>query len=240
MPLYPFCVIDDVQSLNPHRPTYGASTKPTSIQVKKFMLDIYSQILSICQASGYDIDNLHETSSTVALAITAGDDTTIALADATGISEGDIVNIKGVTSGLRAWEFCEVETVSSNNITMDISNSYDAGSSVYLINNALNTLRKINAYGAAWMAEESAFMGTAVNRSDHADALKEYYFGNEENMSGLWAIRNIPGFLIGASTTDEAQVIRSSLTTQGSYYGELDGDIDSSAIDPEFEKDMKF
>ena len=235
MPLYPFCVIGDVQALNQHRPTYGAATKPTSTQVNNFMLEICGQITAICDKAGYDKDNFHETSDTVALAITAGTPATFDVTDGDNFSKGDMIKIEGLTSGVRSWEFVEISGISSDTLSATVISAYDASSvTVYTVNHALNNLRKINAFGAAWMAEEATFMGISPNRSEHAEVLKESYFGNKENRSGLWAIENIPGFLVGATVDSEAMAVRSKLSTYN-YEHSTDSDID-----PIFEKDEKF
>jgi len=224
--IYPYCVNGDVSALNQHR-TYDANSKPTLTQVKQFMLEIASQIKAICDVAGYDTDNFHSITSTIADAITAGDDQTVNVASGDGSSfvKGDLIKIEGLTSGVRAWEFTEIEGISTDTLTIDAANSYDASSvTVYVVNDALNSLRSINAIGAAWKAEEAAFMGVSPNQSDHAEKLKELYFGNEENMSGLWAIMNIPGFLVGATTDTEAAVKRSTIDSYG-IQNETDSDV---------------
>ena len=212
--IYPFCTSDDVQAVNQHR-SYTTTSKPKLAQVKNFMLQISDQMRGIADASGYDTDNFYQYSSAVALAITAGDGIDVILSDATNFSIGDLVKIEGTNLGLRYWEFAEVTGKSSNTLTLDIANNYDAGSTFYVVNSALNTLRNINSIGAAWMAEEAVFMGVSPNRSEHAETLRELYFGNEENKSGLWAIENIPGFLVGATQTSEAKENRSPLDSYG-------------------------
>lgn len=230
MPLYPYCQLSDVSSKNLHR-TYDASSTPTSTQVTQYTLDIYSQIKGIVQQAGYDVNNLHETSSTIAEAITAGA-VTPDFADATGFSKGDLIKLEGLTSGLRAWEFAEIISVSSDTVGFTAANSYDAASvSVYLVNTAMAALREINAVGAAWKAEESTFMGVSPNRSEHAETLRELYFGNEDNFYGLWAIMNMPEFLPGATKTSDAPETTALIASYGS---ENSGDSD---VEPRLEID---
>ena len=212
--IYPFCTSDDIKAINQQR-TYDSESKPTLTQVKKFMLEISDQIRGIANAAGYDIDNFHQYNSTVALAVTAGDAIDVILSDATNFTIGDLVKIQGTNLGLRFYEFSEITNKSSNTLTLDIADNYDAGANFFVINGALNQLRNINAVGAAWMAEEATFMGVTPNRSEHAEVLRELYFGNEENKSGLWAIENIPGCLIGATVTSEAIEIRSQINSYG-------------------------
>ena len=47
-------------------------------------------------------------------------------------------------------------------------------------------------------------MGVAPNQSDHAETLWKQFIGSEETYDGIWAIRNVPNFLYGASLTAEA------------------------------------
>jgi hypothetical protein len=158
-------------------------------------------------AYGYDMDNIHATESAIAGAITAGDDKECALTAGHGsnFAKGDRIFLTGLTSGVRAWEFTEIKAISTDTITIDVTNSYDAASvSVYLVNSAVDVLRDLNTIGAAAMAEEAAFMGTSPNRSDHAEKLWERFYGSEITQNGIWALKNIAGYLYGATTTDDA------------------------------------
>ena len=232
--IYPYCVSADVSALNQQR-TYNATSKPTLTQVKDFMLRIASQIKAVCNNAGYDVDNFHEYSSSCSDSVSAGSSVDIELLDATDFSTGDLVKIEGKSSGARVWEFAEIITKSSNTITVDtLSNSYDANLTCYIINGALNTLREINAVGAAWKTEQATFFGGSPNQSDHAEALKEEYYGNEENMSGLWAITNIPNFLEGATTDSQSTQKRSFIDSYGIQ------NENAEDVEPKFEIDSEW
>jgi hypothetical protein len=204
--IYPWCVIGDVQAYNQQRPTYGAATKPTNTQVNEFIDRIASRLRGLISSYGYDVDNIHAVSSTVAGAITAGSDVALTVADGTGFTENSKILIVGLTSGVRTWEYDIIKTVSGTTVTITtIDNNYDAASvTVYQINDAMEIVRDLNALGAAAMAEEAVFMGASPNRSDHAEKLWERFYGSEETQYGLWAIENIPDFLYGATQTDQA------------------------------------
>ena len=212
--IYPFCITDDVSAINQHR-IYDSSSKPALTQVKNFMLQISDQMRGVADAAGYNVDNFHQYNSTVTLTITAGDAIDVILADATNFSIGDLVKIEGTNLGLRFWEFAEIIGKSSNTLTLNIANNYDAGANFYVVDGALNQLRNINAIGAGWMVEESVFMGVTPNRSEHAESLRELFFGDAENKSGLWAIENIPGYLVGATVTTKTAEVRSQLDSYG-------------------------
>jgi len=237
MPTYPFCVIDDVQKYNPHRSTYSASTKPTSTQVNEFMDEIAAQLVAVSSDAGYDTDNFTDYSQ-VALAITAGDDVAVAVTtgDGSQFSTGDRVMIAGLSSAAaRQKEYAIVKSVSTDTVTLDTVDSNYAASSVYLylVSRAWDTLRKLNAIGAAAMAEQSAHMGVAPNESDHAEKLWAQYYGSEETMDGLWAIANIEGYLVGATVTGAA-VEKAYMKSYGS---ENSTDAD---VEPRFEIDTDF
>jgi len=205
MPIYPFCIVSDIQALNQHRQTYATTTKPTLVQVNKFIDEIASRLRAIVSSCGYDLSNLYDYNSTVADALTAGSNVSVTLASAVNFSKGDIVKLEGLTSGVRAWEYTVVEAKSSNILTLDLVNSYDAANvTIYVVNEALQILRELNAIGAAARAEEAVFMGVTPNQSDHAETLWKQFNGSEETYDGIWAIRNVPNFLYGASLTDEA------------------------------------
>ena len=224
MPLYGYCELSDVSAKNLHR-TYDASSTPTSTQVDQYIIDIYSQVKGVVQQAGYDVDNIHEVSSTVALSITSGDDVQIVVEDGSEFNVGDTVKLEGLTSGIAKWEFDSITAISSNTLTIaTIGNNYDAASvTVYTVNTAMAALREINAVGAAWKAEESTFMGVSPNRSEHSETLRELYFGNDENFSGLWAIMNMPEFLPGATKTSDAPETTALISSYGS---ENSGDTD--------------
>lgn len=228
--MYPFCVVSDVEGYNQQRSSYSTSTHPTLVEVNGFMLRIANEIRSVANSSGYDIDNFHETSTTVALAITT---TSFDVASATGLSVGNIIKVEGFASSVVAWEFTTIKTIVGTTVTVSDTLTYDAGANIYLVNVALDILRYLNAIGAAARAEESAFMGSAPNKSDHAETLWAQYYGSEEFKNGLWAIANLPGYLIGATTTDDA-VENQTIQSYGSQH-ETDSDVD-----PVFEKDMNF
>ena len=208
MPEYPYCIVADVQKRNQHRPTYSATTKPTETQVKDFIDEIAAHLNAICADSGYNLDNLSN-SSTVALAITAGTDVVVAVATGEGsnFSVGDEVFIQGLSAvAVRQVEYDVVKAVSTDNITIStVGNTYAAASvTLNVMNDAMTTLRRLNSVGAAWKAERDTFMGTSPNKSDHAEALEKEYFGSEESCDGIWAIKNVEDYLRGAETTDEA------------------------------------
>lgn len=236
MALYPFCVVGDVEKHNQNRDTYDTASNPTLSQVNNMMLDIYADMIGVIESAGYDTDNLHETDSTVALAITGSSTAqAVTLASVTGFSAGDVIKIQGLTSGLRAWEFTEISAVSATQITAIITGSYDAASvTIYVVNHALQILRSINAIGAAWKAEEADFMGTAPNQSDHAEMLKEIYIGSPETRSGLWAITNLTEYLKGATKLDTTIARRSPIT---SYNAVHSTDTD---VEPEITKDIEW
>lgn len=237
MALFPFCVIGDVQKRNPHRDTYGSGTKPTDVQVKEFMDDYAAKLRAICAEVGYDVDNLHEVKGHVALAVTAGSDKEVAVASGEGeaFAVGDLLWLCGLKDGIRYWEFDTLKAKSGDSLTITtVDNPYDADTlDVYVINDALQILRDLNSLGAAHEAEKVAFMGSAPNRSDHAEALWEQYQGDEDNPRGVWAIQNLPGYLRGA-TVSESGVVRIGLQSYGSEHPTDDD------VQPVITRDMDF
>lgn len=231
MALYPFCIIGDVEAYNQHlgSSTYGASTKPTSTQVNKWILDIAASIRSVLNTSGYDVDNIHDSSDTVALAIAAGSNKDVVVTDADNFSVGDMVHICGSVTGVLKHEFVNVLSVTSliNTIRLDtVANSYDAGTAtLYVVNEALRILRDLNALGAASLADEGSIMGVSPNKSEHAEVLWKRYLGSKESMSGLWAIQNMDDYLLGATQTTEA-VDRATIQSYGSEHTD-DDDVEA-------------
>jgi len=223
--MYPFCVIGDVQAYNQHAPTYGSSTKPTSAQIEKWILDIAASLRAIMGSSGYDIDNLHESSDTVALAITAGNNKAVVVVDADNFAVGDVVHVCGSATGVLKHEFANIITVVSatNTITIDtLANAYDAGTvTIYVVNEALRIIRDLNALGSASLADEGAIMGVSPNKSAHAEMLWARYLGSKESLSGLWAIQNLEDYLYGATQTTEA-MSRATIQSYGSEHTDDD------------------
>ena len=204
MPDYPFCTRSDVEARLLQRQTFSSSTKPTAAQVDQYIDEIASKLRGIVTAAGYDVDNLHAVSTETTAAISSGSDVSISVSDGSSFAAGDKIKIEGAYSGARVCEFTTVKSVSGNTLTADLSNSYDSGAAVKAVNDALEILRDLNAIGAAAMAEQYTFMGVSPNRSEHADRLWEEFNGSEEKANGIWAVRHIPGYLRGATTTDEA------------------------------------
>jgi hypothetical protein len=234
---FPYCAVTDVQAKNPHRDTYGSGTKPTSTQVTEFIQQIAAHLRAVASDAGYDVDNFHETSDTVALAVTAGSNVDVVVTDADNFTAGDAVFVYGTYGGALKTEFANVIVVTpaTDTIRIDVlANSYAAASvHILVLNDALRTLKRLNAIGAAAMAEETAFMGISPNKSDHAEKLWEQYRGSEKTLDGLWAIQNIPEFLIGATETTGAA---SSLSCES--YGEQHST--DSDVEPTFEIDQEF
>jgi len=202
--IYPFCVAGDVSAKNQSR-TYDANSNPSSTELAEFIDTIASKLRNICNAAGYDLDNIAGVSSTVALEIAAGSDKEVVVADGTGFTEGQRIMITGLEADIRKVEFDYLTAVSGTTLTIKtVDETYQAvTATIAVINDALQELRDLNAIGAAAMAEDAAFAGMAPNRSEHAETLWEQFWGNEEHGNGVWAIRNIPDYLYGATTTDD-------------------------------------
>ena len=232
MPEFPFCVIGDVEEITAQHLTgsaYSGSTKPTSTQVKKFMDERAEHIRAVCVDAGYDIDNFHENSSTVAAAITSGSDKelTVASGEGTNFSAGNDVFITGLKDGARTFEFDYVKSVSGDVVTIKtIDNAYDENTvTLFVVNGALTTLRKTNALGAAAMALEAQYASASPNDSEQEVDLWDRFNGNKKNQFGLWAIKNVPGFLRGATVLSEA-VIEATLKSYGSEHS-MDDDVEA-------------
>lgn len=221
MPEYPYCIVADVQKRNQHRPTYSATTKPTETQVESFIDEIAAHLRAICEDSGYNLDNLSN-SGTVALGISAGSDVVVAVASGEGsnFSVGDEVFIQGLSAdAVRQVEFDIVTDVTGDSVAIaTVDNTYAAASvTINVLNDAMTTLRRLNSVGAAWKAERDTFMGTSPNKSEHAEALEQEYFGSEESCDGIWAIKNVEDYLRGAETTDEA-IEEHTITSYGANH----------------------
>lgn len=235
MPDYPYCEIQDVQARNQQRPTYSDTSNPTKDQVLEFINNYATKLESIVNAAGYDINNIHQISSTVAATIAQGTyvDVNVTTGEGQNFEKGNDIKIEGLTSGIKNWEFDEISNISGDTITVKtIDNDYDSNSvTVKKQNSAMRILRDLNAIGAAHETEKSAFMGASPNRSEHAEALMEQYLGSEETQDGIWAISNIPNYLIDATITIEAL----EELTISSYGSEHEDDEDVQAV---FTKDM--
>jgi hypothetical protein len=229
MARFPFCIIDDVQQHNQSRKTYDESSTPSSVHVLDFMDNVSDEIRSVASTSGYDIDNLHEVSSTVALAVTAGTGKAVIVASEVGFAAGDQVFYSGVASGVRVYGYTYLTGVTAVSHTLTLANvtgAMDAGTcTIYLVNSAIRVLRSLNAIGAAAFTEQAAYLGTSQDKSEHAEALWAQYYGSEEIPVGLWAIRNTPNYLLGASVTSTASH-RDTIVSYGSEHS-TDDDVEA-------------
>jgi hypothetical protein len=210
---------------NQSRPTYSGSTKPTSTQVLDFMDNIADEMRSVASTAGYDIDNLHETLATVALGIDAGSAKVVTPSAVTGFAVGDSVYLNGLAVGVRINQFTYLTAVSTTLTLANVANGVDAGCKIYIVNDALRILRNINAIGAAAQAERSATLGDSQEPNAHAEALWDQYLGSEETHGGLWAIANVPNFLLGASITSGAAQ-RETISSYGSEHS-TDDDVEA-------------
>jgi len=235
--IYPFCTVEDVERLSVHGEAFSVSTQPTLAQVGDFIRDIEGHIRSVLTQAGYDQENLHEISGTVALAITAGDDVDVDVATGQGASfeAQQTVKIEGLTSGVQTWEYVTVKSVSGDTITLTtVENNYDIGTvTLYVVNTALRILRDLNALGATAKTEDSYLTGMTRSDTEHQSKYWSQYNGSEKTQYGLWAILNVNGFLDGASITTES-VVRGDLE---SYGREHESDAD---VEPWFTRDMEF
>lgn len=226
--LLPYCIVADVSAKNQQR-NYSASTNPTETQVTGFIFDIDGEINLILKQAGYDPDSLYLVQSTVAAEIIAGSDVAVTVADGDNFAVGDLCKIEGYVDGDPTWEYQRLKSKSGDALTFaTIDESYDAGSTISTAGNTIKWLRDLNATGAAWRAEEYAFMGISPNQSDHAEVLKDTYFGSEENCTGLWAIKNIPNFLEDVVDTGDQVVTRTQIQ---SYAEQHEGDADLEQMD---------
>jgi len=229
MARFPFCVIEDVQQHNQSRATFSGTTKPTSTQVTAFMDNIADEIKSIASTSGYNINSLHEVSATVALAVTTGANKAVVVSSTDGFVLVDDILMTGLTGTTRVWQVTYVTAIvpSTNTITLaNVATATDAGTTtLYVYNSALRILRNLNAIGAAAQAEQAAYLGTSQDKSEHAEALWMQYYGSEETQGGLWAIKNIPNYLLGATVTSSA-AHRDTITSYGSEHS-TDDDVEA-------------
>jgi hypothetical protein len=234
MPIYPFCTISDTQAFTQHRPAYSASTKPTSDQVNEFIAEIRSRIQRSLIIGGYDVDNLHEYKTSVAAAITQGNNVDLIVANVSGIAAGDVIKLEGTSSGALKWEFCNVISVTGTTVRLaTVVNNYDAGCYAIVVNHSLRILKTLNAIGSAAMAEENTFMGTSPNKSEHAETLWKHFNGSKDNPEGLWAIEHVEDYLPDAETTEAAPAARSEPKSYGSEHTD-ESDVEAKiAIDDE-------
>ena len=234
---YPYCTVSDVEALNSQGETFSTSTKPTLVQVTKFLFDIASSMRSLISAAGYDVDNLFQVDSEVSGAITAGSDVEVAVPTGEGASYAaqEEIKIEGLSSGVLKWEFCTIKSISTDTLTITtIANSYDAATvTIKLMNVALRIVRDVNDLGVAAMAEDSAFAGISPVESNRQTKYWERYYGSKTVRSGIWAIENIPDYLLGADKTSDAKADISI----SSYQSNNSGDDDIDAV---FTKDMNF
>jgi hypothetical protein len=225
MARFPFCIISDVQQHNQSRATFSASTKPTNTQVLDFMDNIADEIRTIAGSSGYDIDNFHEASATIALGVDAGSGKVVTPSSVSDFSVGDSVYMVGFATGVRVYQYTYITAKSTTLTLATVTNEVDAGSTLYLVNSALRILRNLNAIGAAAQTEQAAYLGTSQDKAEHSEALWAQYYGSEELPVGLWAIRNTPNFLLGASVTSTA-AHRDTITSYGSEHS-TDSDVEA-------------
>ena len=212
MPRFPFCVTADVQR-HVKGIVFGTSSKPTSTEVDSFIDDIADEIRGVMEGNGYDTDNIHEVSATVALAITAGSNVVVTPSTVAGFAVADEVKIEGLSSGVRKSETQVIKALSTTMTIATVANNYDAGTvTLKLVNTALKILKSLNAVGAAAKAVESGMLAITPNKSDLAESLREQYYGSEETQGGLWAISHLSNFLVDAGSSSSSRTIRTYLS----------------------------
>lgn len=210
--IYPFCDVSDIESLirQNHPETdnkaFGASTTPTLTEVKKWLDQITSSLRSACSTAGYDLDNLHETGETITDTLDAGDDKEITSVDGTVYNAGETLKIEGLDTSVRKWEFVTLKSISTNTLTIaTVANSYDGASySLCVVNEALSILRDLCIYGVAARIEEALLVGISEDENKHVQGLWKKFYGSKETQSGIWGIKNIEEYLLGATRTTEA------------------------------------
>ena len=114
-----------------------------------------------------------------------------------------------------------------------VSNSYSADAVIKEANDAMQIIRHICVLGVSLNIEKSIFSGSDPNISNRYEEIRDQYFGDKKNQSGIWAIQNVEDFLRGATQTGEA----AERATLQSYGSEHEGDTD---VKPVIEKDMDF
>jgi len=239
MPLYDFCVVSDVEAVvrsqNPTK-AYSVTTKPTLVEVQRFIKETTDHLMSVCDLAGYTTTAFHEASSTVALAITAAA-TTVTVANGTQFSAGDTGKVCGLASGIPTIEFIDIKSISGNILaTSAFVNSYTALTvTIYVVNSALRILRDICAVGTAAKALQAGLMGVSPNKNEKIDELWIRYNGSEETAWGLWAIQNLASFLRGATIGSDA--VTSATISSYNEQNEYDTSVD---IGPTIERDMDF
>jgi len=165
----------------------------------------------------------------VALAISS---VSFDVVDGSQFAVGETIKLEGTDSGVPVWEFQSIIAISSNTLILGaITNDYDAGAVIKVVNNALGFLRNINAVGAAWMSEQAAVMQVAPNAGEHAETLRLQYYGSEDSPGGLWAIKNIPGFLDDAPNADDLEV---EAPLPQSYAAENSNDTDVQKLEIDY------
>ena len=198
-----YCTSDDVARKNQLR-AYSTGTAFNINDVNEYIARIANEINLTCKANGYDIDSFADYSTTTTTALSAGSSVSATLTSASGFQAASSCMIWGVVSNVEVFEIITVESVSGNVVTFSsVTNSFDSGATIEIVNDALGFLRDLNATGAAWRSEDSVLMGQSPNFSEHAEMLRDLYLGTEENQSGLWAIRNLPNYLHNEVDTDE-------------------------------------
>jgi hypothetical protein len=210
--MYPYCVIADVELLTLQGQSGGAystTTRPTAVQVNEFIDRIAASLRGLLRDAGYDTDNLYEKKDSVALAITSGASKKVVVVDADNFAVSNLVKLEGAVSTARKWEFCSVTAINSttNEVTLDlVANGYDAGASITVIYDALLILRDLNSIGSAAKSDMASFMSISPSQSERAKEFWKLYWGSEQTRDGIWAIKNVPGFLGGATQTTLAAV----------------------------------
>jgi len=221
-----FCSLADVTE-KIQQYTFDDSSEPNTTEIKNFIKLASNHLRLILFGAGYDPDNLHDVSDTIALSITAGTDVSVIVTDGSQFTTKDDVLIYGLSNGIVTIDKANIKSISGDTLTLDIVTfNFEANVTLYVVNSALGFVSDLNAYGAACQTMQNAFQSISPNESNYSKSLCDKYYGSKNTQDGIWAIQNIPGLL--DAVVDEEQ--KETNLTVSSYMAKNSTDDDLQKI----------
>ena len=192
----PYCNSNDIFAINQKRP-YDATSNPSLNEVKDWMFQAFARINIALRESGYSSPATPSVTTELSAAPASGA-ATISVDAVTSFEQGSVLRLISATA--LTDEFIRIKSIASLVVSVEpaLGSAYAVDDDVWLMNNGLLVLRRINALGTAAVAEESGFMGLSPNRSQHALTLKEQFEIELVN------IRTRPDYLYDLTTNNNA------------------------------------
>lgn len=198
-----YCSLDDVKDvLTQYDETIVAAGNLDENKLRRFISQAYGRINSALARGSYQVPAVNTTKQTMSGSLSASANvvTINQVSDGSAFTEGDTVRIHGPSGSGYNDEFTSVVAISGNLVdVLWLNNSYDADSTIEVVIEGMETLRHLNAQGAALLATGALTLGYSDASNDKEDNLTDAFSkGCQDIQSG--ALR-LPGLSKNNVTT---------------------------------------